>query len=175
MIADLATEDQSIYFESCYQELKTIARSRLRHAPQLTLLDTVGLVNDAFLKAGLNRAVKFENEGHFLAYMSSTMRTLVIDHLRAKHSLRRGGNEVIKTLDTFLMSTVANPEEQIINVSGAVDELALVAPRLAEMVEMRFFGGFTEEEIATAMSISARTVKRDWEKAKIMLLAMLAD
>ncbi len=160
-------------FQTQYAELKRIARSRLRKAPQLTLLDTVGLVSEVFAKLERSAPPAFENDGHFLAYVSTVMRSIVVDYLRSRSAERHGGDSPHDTLDTELMAGLVDNTQSLLDVSGALEELAAVEPRLASVVEMRFFGGFSELEIAQAMGVTDRTVRRDWEKAKLMLTAIL--
>jgi RNA polymerase sigma factor (TIGR02999 family) len=161
-------------FARNYQRLREIARARLRRTDGITLLDTSALVHELFEKIGKSPVKQFESDQHFLAYSSSAMRTLVIDFIRARNALHRGGLAVKQVLETELAAFGPNDDAGLIALDAALDALQLAEPRLAEVVTLRFFGGFTEEEIATAQGISSRTVKRDWEKARLLLAAMLA-
>ena len=116
---------------------------------------------------------QFESEQHFLAYMSTVMRSVIIDYARARGADRRGGHLADATLDTNLRDELPADPSGLIDIDDALKQLALVEPRLAEVVELRFFGGFTEEEIADASGVSSRTIKRQWEKARLMLATML--
>ncbi len=162
------------YFQEHYQQLRMIARRRLHKGAPFTLLDSVGLVSEAFTKMGRQAPPTFESEQHFLAYMSAAMRTVIIDYARARGAERRGGHAVDATLDTNLLNGLPADPGGLIEVDDALKQLAQVDPRLAEVVELRFFGGFTEEEIAEASGVSGRTVKREWEKARLMLATMLS-
>jgi RNA polymerase sigma factor (TIGR02999 family) len=162
-------------FHEHYDQLRRIAHARLRKGSPLTLLDSVALVSEVFGKLGRGQPPAFENDGHFLAYVSSSMRSLVIDYVRTRQSERRGGQELHVTLDTGLMDAIPQDSRGLLDIDHALAQLEAADPRLASVVEMRFFAGFTEEEIAHALGVSSRTVKRDWEKARLMLAALLVE
>jgi RNA polymerase sigma factor (TIGR02999 family) len=96
------------------------------------------------------------------------MRSIIVDFVRQRHAERRGGNDPHVSLDTAA-ETVASAEDEVLRVSEALDELAKVDERLVKIVEMRYFGGFTEEDIALALGVNERTVRRDWQKARLLL------
>jgi RNA polymerase sigma factor (TIGR02999 family) len=102
------------------------------------------------------------------------MRSIIIDMIREKNAGRRGGGERKITLSTSLGDAVAGESEPV-RVDDALADLAKVEPRLAQVVEMRYFGGYNDEEVAEALGITARTVQRDWQKARLLLQAMLSD
>ena len=144
----------------------------------LTLLETTDLINEAYMKLNASEAGKFENREHFLAYASTAMRSIVVDFARAKGAAQRRGEGDDLTLCTLLGDRLAAPtlnSDSLLDIDDALNTLTATEPRLVQVVEMRFFGGFTEDEIATALNISLRTVKRDWEKARMLLLALLDD
>ncbi|HTZ71093.1 MAG TPA: ECF-type sigma factor [Acetobacteraceae bacterium] len=155
-----------------YPDLKQLARSRLRRSGQNTLLDTTGLVNDAYLRVAGAAALREASPGQFLAYAARTMRSVVIDLARERQALRRGGDLARMTLNTAVVDAVA-AEDEPLQIDEALQELAKVEPRLSQVVEMRYFGGFTEAEIGAALGVTERTVRRDWEKARLLLRAML--
>ena len=97
------------------------------------------------------------------------MRSIVVDEVRKRHAERRGGSAEHVLLDTGVSDAPAHEDEQIIRVHEALEELGALEPRLAQVVEMRYFAGLTEEEIASALGVSMRTVRRDWEKARTLL------
>jgi RNA polymerase sigma factor (TIGR02999 family) len=154
-----------------YDELHRLARSRLQHAGELTLLDATSLVHESYLHLQRAGELDFANRRHFLAYAAKVMRNIVIDIARAAQSGRRGGAALHVTLNTEVGDSVAVPEDELLRVHEALDELAGVDARLAQVVEMRYFGGLSEAEIADCLGVTARTVQRDWQKAR-MFLAM---
>jgi RNA polymerase sigma factor (TIGR02999 family) len=159
-------------FAGLYPDLKQLARSRLRRSGPNTLLDTTGLVNDAYLRVAGAASLREASPGEFLAYAARAMRSVVIDLTRERQALRRGGDLGRVTLNTTIMDSVESDDEPL-RVDEALKELALVESRLSQVVEMRYFGGFTEAEIGAALGITERTVRRDWEKARLLMRAML--
>jgi RNA polymerase sigma factor (TIGR02999 family) len=155
-----------------YPDLKQLARSRLRRSGPNTLLDTTGLVNDAYLRVAGAAALRDASPGQFLAYAARTMRSVVIDLARERQALRRGGDLARITLNTAVVDALTADDEPL-RIDEALVQLALVEPRLSNVVEMRYFGGFTEAEIGAALGVTERTVRRDWDKARLLLRAML--
>jgi RNA polymerase sigma factor (TIGR02999 family) len=152
-----------------YDELRRQARSRLRRAGELTLLDTTALVHESYLRIRQAGLPHFEDRRHFLAYACKAMRHIVIDLARARQADRRGGAAVHVTLDTALGDSLPAPGEDVLRVHEALQELAEVDPRLGQVVEMRYFGGLSEPEIAECLGVTERTVQRDWKKARLFL------
>jgi RNA polymerase sigma factor (TIGR02999 family) len=97
------------------------------------------------------------------------MRSIIVDAVRAAGRERRGGGAEHVTLDTFIAEGLAQPHEELLDIDRALDELARLEPRLAQVVEMRYFVGLTDAEIAEALGVTDRTVRRDWEKARLLL------
>jgi RNA polymerase sigma factor (TIGR02999 family) len=152
-----------------YAELHRLARSRLRRSGDLTLLDTTSLVHESYLRIQQAGKPDFADRRHFLAYAAKAMRTIVIDIARAARADRRGGGARHGTLTTAGGDSVAVEEDEILRVHEALEELAGVDERLARLVEMRYFGGLTEVEIAECLGVTERTVQRDWQKARMFL------
>ncbi len=152
-----------------YDELRRLARSRLRRSGELTLLDTTALVHESYLRIQQAGKPEFAGRQHFLAYAAKAMRTIVIDIARARQAERRGGGAQHVTLDTGISESVSLEDEEVLRVHEALEELASVDERLAQVVEMRYFGGLTEAEIAECLSVTERTVQRDWQKARLFL------
>ena len=165
--------DAAALWSGLYGDLKQIARSRLRRSGPITLLDTTGLVNDAWLRMSAGRRPDYGNPEQFLCYASRVMRSVVIDLVRERQADRRGGDAERITLNTQVMGGLA-ADEELLQVDQAMENLARLEPRLCQVVEMRYFGGFTEAEIGAALGLTERTVRRDWEKARLILRAMLA-
>jgi RNA polymerase sigma factor (TIGR02999 family) len=103
------------------------------------------------------------------------MRSVIIDFARARAAERRGGDAEVVALDTGLSEQLASPENDVLRVNEALGVLAAADPRLAQIVEMRYFGGLTELEVAEILGLSERTVRRDWNKAKLLLAAALEE
>ena len=156
-----------------YGDLKQLARARLRRSGPMTLLDTTGLVNDAYLRIAAKERPLYGSSREFLAYASRVMRSVVIDLVRERRAEYRGGDAAHLTLNTSVMEHAAAEDEPLF-VDEALESLAKLEPRLCQVVEMRYFGGFTEAEIGGALGLTDRTVRRDWEKARLLLRAMLA-
>jgi RNA polymerase sigma factor (TIGR02999 family) len=161
-------------FATFYPELKKIARARLRGSGLHGAMETTALVHDSYLKLASGCDVAVGDRLHFFAYSSRVMRSIVVDLVREHRSLRRGGDRDIVTLDTGTVEDI--PESTDVEaVNGALEDLVRLDPALARLVEMRFFGGMTEDEIAEALDVSKRTVTREWQKARALLLTLIAD
>lgn len=160
-------------FALLYDELRRLARARLREHRTMTLLDTTALVHESYLKVVGADALPVEDRHHFFAYASRVMRSVIVDFARARLAERRGGDVEKVVLDTGLGDRLAAPENDVLRVHEALEVLAQADARLAQVVEMRWFGGLGEAQIAEALGLSERTVRRDWEKARLLLLAQL--
>jgi RNA polymerase sigma factor (TIGR02999 family) len=160
-------------FSSLYQDLRQLARRRLHHSEKITLLDTTALVHESyirFLKAG---RVQVADRTRFLAYAAQVMRSVIVDFVRRRRAGRRGGEVSQVTYDPSKMDSIYQAEEEIIRVNEALDELAKANTRLVKVVEMRYFGGLDEQEIAASLGVTDRTVRREWEKARLLLSVAL--
>ena len=160
-------------FPSLYNELRRLARSRLAGGGRHTLLDTASLVHEAFLRMQRDGGVTLNDREHFLAYAATTMRSVVIDFVRRRNADRRGGGVEHITLDTRTAEEVGATDDEILAVHEALETLSRVDPRLVSVVEMRYFAGLSDAEIAAALGLSDRTVRRDWERARLLLAEML--
>jgi RNA polymerase sigma factor (TIGR02999 family) len=160
-------------FSQLYGELAKLARSRLARSGRSTLLDTSALVNEAYLRLSRAEGVQAEDRHRYLAYASRAMRSVIVDHVRARAAERRGGGALRVTLNTEVSESVAADETELLRIDEALRELALADERAARVVEMRYFGGLTEEEIARALGVSDRTVRRAWEKGRLLLATIL--
>jgi len=159
---------------SAYDDLRQLARARLRSSGPMTLLDTAGLVSDTYRRLALQHNLRIESRAHFLGYCSRIMRSVIIDLLRERAAEKRGGGSQKITLNTAIGESLA-AAEQPLRVDEALTELAKREPRLAQVVEMRYFGGYSEDEVAEALGINTRSVQRDWQKARMLLRVMLSD
>jgi RNA polymerase sigma factor (TIGR02999 family) len=156
-------------FELAYAELHRLARARLRQHQPFTLLDTTALLHESYLKLAGAKALAVQDRHHFFAYVARVMRSVIVDIARARQAERRGGECQHVVLDTALGDGVSADDADVLRVHEALEVLQKADERLAQVVEMRYFGGLTEAEIAQSLGLSERTVRRDWEKARLLL------
>jgi len=156
-----------------YDDLRALARARLRRASPLTLLDTVGLVNEWYERFSRQHGLEIADRAHFLAHAGHLMRSIIVDHVRRRAAARRGGGAAKVELEEDEVAASAEGEEEILRVHAALEELARFDERLARVVDLRYFAGLTEVEIARALGVTDRTVRRDWEKARLWLAAAM--
>ena len=160
-------------FAAAYSELRKLARSRLRDGGRNTFLETTALVHESYLRFLGAGQLRIEDRRAFFAYASKVMRSVIVDSVRERQAERRGGNLVAMTLDTQVGAELPNGEVEVLHVHEALLALAQAEPRLATVVEMRYFGGYTEAEIADTLGLTERTVRRDWNKARVLLMHSL--
>jgi RNA polymerase sigma factor (TIGR02999 family) len=168
-------------FAGFYDDLRRLAHARLRRSEPITLLDTTSLVHESYLKLLQAGNVAISERSQFLAYASHAMRSIIIDFVRRRRAERRGGANPHVSLDNpdkdnadrANADKVQTAEEEIVRVNDALSELAKVDERLVKVVEMRYFAGLSEPEIAEALGITDRTVRRDWKKARLILAIAL--
>jgi len=156
-----------------YDDLRRVARRQLRRLRIGDTLDTTGLVHEAYLRLVDQTRATWQDRGHFLAVSAVAMRQILIDHARERSRLKRGGDQVRAPLDDA-MATVTADAERLLDIDRALERLADTAPRLARVVECRFFGGLTDEETAEALGLSLRTAQREWLKARAWLRQALS-
>lgn len=175
-MARMDADDTPPAWREAYPELRRIASARLRSGGDAAGLNTTALVHESWLRlADRVDALDFASRGHFYAYCGRVMRSVIVDTLRRQQAECRGGNPGWQTLDTALGERLAGTDDsEALRVDEALQALAAVEPRLAQVVEMRYFGGFEDTEIAAALGLTERTVRRDWVKARALLQGMLA-
>ena len=144
-----------------YEELRAIARRRLRHERAEHTLNTTALVHEAYLKLIELDRVQWQSRAHFLAIAAQAMRNILVSHARARKRLKRGGGAPHQPLDDWV-ELPAGEADRILALDTALENLTEVNPRHARVVELRFFGGMTVEETAVVLEVSPGTVKRDW-------------
>jgi RNA polymerase sigma factor (TIGR02999 family) len=166
-------EEAPELFSLLYQELRELAHSRLRRNEPITLLDTTALVHETYLRVVRAGRLSLADQSKFLAYSAHVMRSIVVDFVRQRRAERRGGGQEREPLDTELPSPDRRSEDEIIRVNDALEELAKVDERLVKVVEMRYFTGLEDAEIAAALGVNERTVRRDWHKARLLLSVTL--
>jgi RNA polymerase sigma factor (TIGR02999 family) len=162
----------ALYAEA-YPELRRLARWRLRACSRQTLLDTGSLVHESFIRFAEAGHLKLEGRVHFMRWAAQAMRSIIVDFARRRLADRRGGGAARVELNGDLAAATRG-EAEIVGVHQALDRMAAVDPRLTQVVEMRYFGGMTEPEIAQALGVTERTVRRDWQKARLLLREALA-
>lgn len=163
-------------FAALYGELKRLARGQLvgGDAP----MHATSLVHEAYCKLARGAAIAVNDREHFYATAARIMRQIVIDHVRARDTQRRGGNLRIDALDTGAIRIAAMPDSddhQVLALDTALTRLGALDPQLAKLVELRFFGGLELNEISGLLDRSERSLKRDWRKARAFLYSELAD
>lgn len=155
-----------------YAELRSLAHQRLRRSPPDHSLNTTGLVHEAYLRLVQSVRTSFQNRDHFLAVSSSVMRNVLVDHARARTAAKRGGGVPVEELDED--TWVADVDlDRVAELNDALIRLEQLDERQARIVEQRYFGGLTLEEIAGATNLSVATVKRDLRSARAWLAAEL--
>jgi len=155
-----------------YQELRAIAHRRLAARGRGGTLSTTALVHEAYLKLVDQSRAGWQDRAHFLALASLAMRHVLVDRARERSTLKRGGARRQITLDDEALAVEDQPE-LLLQLNDALDRLTTVEPRLARVVECRFFGGLTEQQTAEALGLTTRTVQRDWVKARVLLRRVL--
>ena len=151
-----------------YQELRAIAHRQIARRPHGATLETTGLVHEAYLRVVDQSRADAPDRAHLLALASVAMRHVLVDRAKARGRLKRGGACDRVTFDESRIAAAEQPEA-LLQLDEALTRLAELEPRLARVVECRFFGGLTEEEIAKALGVTVRTVQRDWAKARMLL------
>lgn len=151
-----------------YNELHKIAASHLRRErPGQTLVATA-LIHEAYMRLAGGSPFEIQNRGHFLAIASQQMRRILVDHARRKHAQRRGGGAIQVGLEE-VRAGLEPPPVDLLALDEALRELEKVEPRAAKVVELRYFGGYTDKEVVEALGVSLATVRRDWEFARAWL------
>ena len=157
-----------------YQELHSMARRQLAGQHGHTL-DATALVHEAYLKLVGRNTAQFDDRAHFFAYAATAMRSVVVDYARQRMAQKRGGDlHRVTDLPEDLAGAVRLDEETL-GLDTALTRLSEVDPRLAKVVELRYFAGLSEVEIAALLKRSERSIRRDWQKARLFLLASLQD
>jgi RNA polymerase sigma factor (TIGR02999 family) len=151
-----------------YDELKAIARRQLAGREGGGTLSSTGLVHEAYLKLVDQSRIAWRDRSHFFALASVAMRHVLVDRARARLAQKREGGLHRITLDSGIIAAPEQPDAML-QLSDAIERLAQVEPRLARVVDCRFFGGMSDEEIAEALEVTTRTVQRDWVKARMLL------
>ena len=155
-------------FAALYDELHRLAQSHIRRGGGNVTLGATTLLHEAYLDIAGRDALAFPDRSRFLGYASRAMRGLVVDYVRQRHAHKRGGELTFTALDDRIDAT-AEVDHEIDALGTALDQLATLDPALAQLVDLKFFCGFTFAEIAGLRGVTERTVQRDWAKARVLL------
>jgi RNA polymerase sigma factor (TIGR02999 family) len=158
--------------ERVYPELRLMARRYMKNERQANTLQTTALVHEVYLRLVDVTKVEWHERAQFFAMAAQMMRRILVDAARARGAHKRGGALKVNLDETALLSSA--PDRSVLALDEALTAFSQVAPRQAKVVELRYFGGLTEEEIVAALTISPRTVRRDWDLAKAWLLRELS-
>jgi len=156
-------------FELAYDELKRIAHQKLIGFGNLETMHTTALVHEAYIKLFNHGQLNIENRNHFFALCAKVMRQILVDHYRRKLAEKRGGSQQIETLDTHHGAVENISGEEILDLDAALSKLNRLNERLSTVVECKFFISMKDEEIASYLDVSERTIRNDWRKAKMWL------
>lgn len=154
-------------FTLLYRELHRLAKRQLARQGDVSISATT-LIHEAYLDMAAQEGRSFPDQGRFMAYAARVMRGLIIDHVRSRLAIKRGGHFELTSLTTNV-GDVANDDQQLMRISTALDELSQVDSSLSQVVDLKFFCGFSFAEIADMLGSSERTIQRKWEKARIYL------
>jgi RNA polymerase sigma factor (TIGR02999 family) len=158
------TQAMDRLFPLVYEELRRLAHAQLRRERPGHTLGTTGLIHETYLRLVDQTRVTWRDRTHFLAAAAWAMRRILVDYARRNRAARRGGGTVRFTLDEDVPA--AERGETLLALDEALDRLATMDRRLSQVVEFRYFGGLTEQEIAEVLGVTRRTVQRDWAKAR---------
>ena len=167
------SQSQEELIQVVYGELRRLAGSYMsRERPEHTLQPTA-LVNEAYLRL-IHQNVSWESRAHFMGIAAQQMRRILVDHARQRRTEKRQGQSNALSLDEALLTAKERPEE-IVELEDSLNSLAEDYPRQAHVVDLRFFGGYSESEVAQALNVSIETVKRDWSFAKAWLRTRISN
>lgn len=171
LIAAAECDDRSAseaLFAALYSELHRLAKRQLARQGAPVTLSATTLLHQAYLDLAARDGPSFPDRARFMGYAARVMRGLIIDHARNRQAQKRGGHFEITSIGTNIVENAVD-HRKLANISEALDKLAQAEPALAEVVDLKFFCGFSFGEIAAMRSLSERTVQRKWEKARIFL------
>ena len=157
-----------------YDELRRLARRYMNRESPGHLLQTTALVNEAYMRLIDAHQVKWQNRAHFFAISARLMRRILVDFARRSDKLKRGGKTIQVSLDEALVVS-AKPGTDLVAIDDALTTLAALDPRQSQVVELRFFGGLKDNEIAEVLKVSHGTVRRDWRLARAWLHRELSN
>jgi RNA polymerase sigma factor (TIGR02999 family) len=150
-----------------YDELRRVAGRYMRREGKDHTLQTSALVNEAYLRLIDQKSVQWQNRAHFFGVAAQLMRRILVDHARSRLRAKRGGGA--QTVSLADPAAISKEAADVIALNTALDDLAMYDPRKSRIVEMKFFGGLTTEEVAEVLKVTPRTVEREWRKSKAWL------
>lgn len=155
-----------------YAELHALAHHYMRAERPGRTMQTTALLHEAYLRLVDTRRMRWQSRSHFLAVAAQAMRRILIDAARARTSEKRGGDVLCVPLDGDVLAPERSAE--LLALDDALNELSIIDPRKSQVVELKYFGGLTEREVAAVLRVSPETVQRDWQVAKAWLLRELS-
>ena len=158
-----------------YSELRRLAGNYLRRERGEHTLQPTALVNEAYLKLIDQRNPKWQNRAHFFGISAQLMRRILVDHVRQHQAVKRGGSEKQRISLTSAEKVARTPEVDLLSLNEALEELEKMDPQQSRIVELKFFGGLTNEEVAENLGLSLRTVTRLWISAKVKLFRWIRE
>ncbi|HUU36277.1 MAG TPA: ECF-type sigma factor [Vicinamibacterales bacterium] len=164
----------SALFAALYSELHRIATRELSRQGWGVSIGATSLLHEAYMDLSRRDGTAFPDRSRFMAYAARVMRGLIVDYARNRRAQKRGGLFELTALSTDTLE-VAQPADELVRIGEAVDDLFSVEPMLAEVVDLKYFCGFSFEEIAAMKGISERTVRRQWIKARVYLHSTMSD
>src|SRR5271169_935285 len=167
------TQARDALFAAAYSELHRLAHARLRDGGRNTVLDTTCLVHESYLRFVRAGELRAEDRRAFFAYASQVMRSVIVNSMRDRLAAKRGGDLAELALAIELAANVTSDEQTVLKVHEALEVLEQADERLAQVAQMRYFGGYSGQEIAETLNVAERTVERDWEKARLILAAAI--
>src|ERR1700743_1179406 len=168
---DRQAADQA--FALLYADLQRLAHSRMSRSGNMTMLDTTALVHESWLRFQGAKEPVFADKQHFMGYAARVMHSVVVDFVRSRRAARHGGDYEHVTLNTAIGDALSQRGDEILRVDEAMQQLAVADRRLHDVVELRYFGGLSEAEIAAILGVTERTVQRDLAKARLFLSSAL--
>ena len=159
-------------FAALYEELHRMARRELARRGGGVTISATTLVHDAYLNISRREGITFPDRNRYMGYASRVMRRLIIDYARTRQAQKRGGQFEFTSISTDVADPMTSADE-LTRISDALDELGTVDQRLVRVVDLKFFCGFSFNEIAEMLGVTERTIQRDWEKARIFLFRRL--
>jgi len=170
LLVDWGNGDQAALDELIplvYDELRRLAARYMRRESQGHTLQTSALINEAYLRLVDQKNVQLQNRAQFFGFAAHLMRRILVDHARSRSRIKRGGG--VQMVSLAEQAVISNDIAEVIALDDALKNLAEMDPRKAQIVEMKFFGGLTNEEVAEVLKVTSRTVEREWRKAKAWL------
>jgi RNA polymerase sigma-70 factor (ECF subfamily) len=170
LLVDWGNGDQAALDELIplvYDELRRLAARYMRRESHGNTLQTSALINEAYLRLVDQKNVQLQNRAQFFGFAAQLMRHILVDHARSRSRIKRGGGMQMVSLAE--QAVISNDVAEVIALDDALKNLAEMDPRKAQIVEMKFFGGLTNEEVAGVLKVTSRTVEREWRKAKAWL------